>query len=352
MTKKNIEKYYMAGAILLLSLLMLNFINVNFLTGQLSQMAENARPARINVTILESDCTYCYNITATANMLNNYNITSEQTYSLGSAEASKLIQQYGITKLPTIIITGELNKTLITGYKNTTNALIFDTQKAPYYDLAKSKVTGQVSATIIAESDCAVCQNMNSVITQLSQAGVYIKQTTTKERENATSIITQYNITKLPALILSKEIDDYNSSSSLTQIGFQNKGELILQATTAPYSDAMTGATRGETQLIILNDSACGNCTDIGGMNKQILTQGYGLYITNTTTIDINSTEGMALIAKYNITKVPTTISTGDVSVYAALSQVWPQVGSVESDGNYVFRTLTVLGNVTYKTIG
>ena len=76
----------------------------------------------------------------------------------------------------------------------------------------------------------------------------------------------------------------------------------------------------------------------------------YGVYVKDKETLDI--TQGKSLIDKYKIEKVPTIILTGDVETYISLTQVWKQVGSVETDGTYVFRSVEQMGKYRDLTTG
>ena len=56
----------------------------------------------------------------------------------------------------------------------------------------------------------------------------------------------------------------------------------------------------------------------------------------------MSSDEGVALLGKYGIKKVPTMILSGDMDSYPALTGIWSQVGTVK-DGVYVFQNVEVL---------
>jgi len=116
---------------------------------------------------------------------------------------------------------------------------------------------------------------------------------------------------------------------------------IIINATTSPGTIVSTDTT--STALItFLTDSGCANCYDVT-INEQILTQQYSLNVT-TKTVDVNSVEGIALIAKYSITKIPTFIVTGsEATGNQQLQTVWSTVGTVETDGVMVFRSPEVM---------
>jgi hypothetical protein len=54
--------------------------------------------------------------------------------------------------------------------------------------------------------------------------------------------------------------------------------------------------------------------------------------------VGITSTEGKALVKKYNISVVPTLIFDSEASLYPTISGVWKNVGTVEKDGSLVMR--------------
>lgn len=61
-------------------------------------------------------------------------------------------------------------------------------------------------------------------------------------------------------------------------------------------------------------------------------------------TYEANSTEGMALIKKYNITAVPTVLYSPDASYYQDFDKVWLyQNSTIASDGWHVFRSFNVI---------
>ena len=80
-------------------------------------------------------------------------------------------------------------------------------------------------------------------------------------------------------------------------------------------------------------------------MHNQILTspQTFAIKLDKETSVDAGDAAGKQLIAKYNITQVPTVILSSEVSAYPA-SQALKQFFSIESDGSYIFRKLSVVG--------
>ncbi|MFA5406648.1 MAG: thioredoxin family protein [Candidatus Nanoarchaeia archaeon] len=91
-----------------------------------------------------------------------------------------------------------------------------------------------------------------------------------------------------------------------------------------------------QTIITFLVDGACTDCYDVT-VNEGIV-ESYGVSV-ETITYDVSSTEGQALIALYNIIKIPAFIIEGDEAFNNAdLVSAWQSVGTIESDGAMVFR--------------
>ncbi|MEW6035696.1 MAG: hypothetical protein AB1529_03730, partial [Candidatus Micrarchaeota archaeon] len=119
-----------------------------------------------------------------------------------------------------------------------------------------------------------------------------------------------------------------------------------------PYVDLLDNRSiRGFVDAIYLNDSSCADCFDVASLSDYI-SQSAGLAVVNSTSYDINSSEGQALASKYNITAVPTVLYSPEASYYPSFTGLWvSQNNTVESDGWFVFRAYPLLSGVTYRNI-
>lgn len=116
-----------------------------------------------------------------------------------------------------------------------------------------------------------------------------------------------------------------------------------------PYRDVTKGQIVGLVDVVYLTDSSCTDCYKPQEVHKNILTQGFGVGIRSEQSVDANSPYGKSLVSKYKITQVPTLLISPEVAEYSGIKQVWPQVGTTEPDGWYVFRQVSRLGSVIYK---
>ena len=108
-----------------------------------------------------------------------------------------------------------------------------------------------------------------------------------------------------------------------------------------PYWDIKDNEAKGLVTVTYVTDDSCSDCYNVQ-VHKTIL-ENYGVFIANKSTVDISSIEGQSLISKYSITKVPTIIVSSDLQYYQAIIKVWTQVGTVEDDGNYIFRNVSLV---------
>ncbi len=233
------------------------------------------------------------------------------------------------------------------------NSRFSDNSGPTAQDLAAGKkVPGPVKATLIVDLGCKDCSNPGLLEEALKNAGVAFSESQTYpfSGQTGSELMAKYNVTKVPAIILSKEFGDYGQlASSWPQIGsVEPDGAYVLRKIQPPYLDISTKKVVGRVRLVELVDANCTECYDVS-LHRSI-TPRFGIAnFTSMDRYDINSTKGAELAAKYNITKVPTILLSPEASKYESLGAVWPQVGSVENDGWYVFRAAEGMG--AYKDL-
>lgn len=324
---------------------------------------EQSRPAKIEVTTITfSECKECYDVKTALEDLKkqNINITKEETFDYNSDKGKELVEFYRIQRLPTLIIRGETNKTDQlqrywdhVGEQRGTNyeTVLYTNIVPPYYDMFEGRILGRVSITNLIDSTCDKCVSLTGIVDAFKQAGVKVVEEKTVEykSEEGKRLVSKFGVREIPALIISKDILDYNSIQQVwNQLNTTEKeGFFALHSAVPPYIDVSTDKVVGLVTLIMLNDKTCNVCYDVL-INKQILAQ-FGVVTNKEFSYDISSDEGKDLIKKYNITKVPIIILDPETKVYTTFTQVWPQVGTVESDGWYVMRSPVALG--TYKDL-
>ncbi len=205
----------------------------------------------------------------------------------------------------------------------------------------------KLKVTIVASKDCTDCWDTSLFTEALKQQPnvtvtgentVYTSDAKTKD------LISKYKLDKVPTILISGNLSD---DQELTKFLTSSMGEIIdkvfvLRQIIPPYIELASGQERGKVAITLITDQSCKTCYD-AQLHLRALSN-IGIITNNVSTVDISSDAGKSLLKQYNIKKVPTFIMTGDLQAYQGLAQVWDQVGTVASDGTYVFTKVELMG--------
>lgn len=318
-------------------------------------LKEKLKPVDINlVKITLESCSFCFDVEKAVEELKkqNVNITKEESFSSNSLEGKELIAKYDIKILPTILASGETNKSeQLTNYfkekgeiKDST--FIYTSLTPPYFNTQSQKIDGIVSITHLVDSSCEKCLDLTPISSLLKEQGIYIpteKSIEYNSREGQ-DLIKKFEIKEIPAILISKEINYYGDvKDSLVQSGAKEKeGFYAVHSNTPPYRDLSQNRIFGLVDVIYLIKEDCPVCYDVS-VNRNVLLR-RGMVINKEDTYNINSAEGKQIIQKYGISKVPLIIISPDAKYYPSFERVWESVGTVESDGWFVMRKPEVIG--------
>ena len=342
-------------AVLIAVVLLVNTIQIlgvnNILSGE-----EPAKP-EIKATLITADCKECTDTQALfTQLVGSKEFDAEDaTLSMTDSYAKKLMEKYSITKLPAIVVEGDVETLKLEGFVKTDDALVFQSL-APYYDVMSGSVKGKVTIMFITADPamCPSCETKPWLGDSLKQAGVLIESETTYSSisKMGSDLISMYHITKLPAYVMSKDAGEYEQIAlAWTQYGtIESDGAMVMRNLQAPYYDLAEKKVRGQLTMIGLVDATCKECYNVS-VHEQIFQSNFGVVFSDKKLYDIATAEGKNLLKQYNITKVPTIVVKGDVDAFPSLKQAWPQVGNVAADGAYVFHKVEVLQGLTYKDL-
>lgn len=199
-------------------------------------------------------------------------------------------------------------------------------------------------------NDCDNCYDMSnavSFIKRQTSVKILTEKILAYTDKEAQEIISENNIKTLPALVITGETLQDNVMPLWNSMGVEFVGNTVFVSGIPPYYSLDEQKIVGLVQIIKLTDNSCVECYDVE--NHMTILPRFGVYVDKSIPYDVSSTNGNTLVQKYNITKVPTIILSSDASVYSALDNVWRDVGTVESDGQYVFRAVEQMG--TYKDL-
>lgn len=341
----------------LLVILAFGFYNV----WQINKQIEDLKPtppviSKIQITVLAApDCEDCLDIsqlTDAVKQIPNTEITEETTLELDAAE--EFIEKYNISRLPALLLTGEVENLTLQGLIKMDNALVFAQSPPLYYDVVLERIVGQVEVIFLKDESCAQCSDIEKLIPQFEQVGVKVTKQISLDITDpqAKGFIDTYDIKKVPTILLNSEALVYDIISQVWEAvgSVEDDGRLVLREATPPYKDLENNKVRGIVDVTFITYKACEECYNVS-MHKEILEQNFAMVIGSEIFRDVDSVEGKRLVKDYELTLVPTVLLSEEAGVYAAVEQVWEQIGTIEEDGTYVFRNIDKLSGITYKDL-
>lgn len=347
-----------AAVVILLILAVFQAYQARALTQKVIAMEANAaeknRLPSIEVTAIEADdcaqCTPLASITAQITAA-RANVTKSTLLKSADSKSQQLIREYSIRRLPTVIVTGEVDKASLEAFTRVGDALVHAQTAPPYMDAATGSVKGLVSLTYVNASGCKECPDLMPALQQLrSQVKVKEVRIVDYGSSEGSAVVKEYDMLRLPGILVSNDVTEYPLGAQLAQVGSVKKGGAIALGANPPYLNTSTGKVDGIANLIMLNDSSCAQCYDVT-IHLPIVERGFQVYLNSTKTVDVSSAEGKELVSRYGITAAPTILITGDVSAYTRLASVWGTVGTVEKDGTYVFSAMSAIAGSPYKNL-
>lgn len=358
--KFKIEYLYIGIAVILGLILLFNiFLTLSLnkeLKNKSADIKEKLKPGKIELmAIKNSKCGDCFDIGAAISIVRNSkaNITKESALEFDSKEAKELINKYKIEKIPAIILTGEIDKISVQGFAKQDNAMLFSNVLPPYTNSLTGRVEGKVSMYVLKDVNCAKCNDIGILIAQIKAAGVkiYNEKNLAINSSEAQEIVNKYKIDFVPSLVLSKDAGVYDIvQKAWLQIGTkESDGTYVLRIVYPPYVNLTTGELKGLVKITYLTDKSCSECYNVS-LHEQILSspQSFAMKLDEKESYDISDSKGKELIARYNITLVPTVILSKGAGDYPA-SQALKQFFTIAEDGSFVFRVPQALG--AYKDL-
>ena len=338
------------GLILIFSIYQTFSIN-STIKDKAAKAAEIAKPAKIELSIIkDSRCKDCFDASQLVTFIKTakVEVISEKNVDFDSAGGKVLLAKYNLDKVPTVVVTGEIDKINLKGFEKKDSALVFTQVPAPYVNTTSGETIGRISLVTVSDIACAKCGDITKLINQMKASGIKIveQKNISSSSDEGTALISKYNLDFVPTIILSKDADAYPIvNQAWIQLGTKEAdGSYVLRTVYPPYINLTTGKLSGIVDIVYLTDKSCAECYNVS-VHNQILTspQTFAVKFDKQATVDISDAAGKELLAKYNITKVPTVILSNEVSVYPG-SQALKQFFSIEKDGSYVFRQPSVVG--------
>lgn len=199
------------------------------LSTSLAKFIEPFRKPEINLLVLiDKNCKECFDINIIYNSIkssNNYVIKSEKVEDYKNY--LNLIKSLKIDKIPSIIISGEVEKVAnifsrIPGYRKVEDKIVIESYP-PFLSLSDNKIYGIVDIIYLVPRNCTKCYDV-TLHKRILEEGYLVKigkeKTVYTDEEEGKELIKKYNITAVPTIILSKDISYYYLLASIwDQVG-------------------------------------------------------------------------------------------------------------------------------------
>lgn len=196
----------------------------------------------VKVTHLVADCEQCTDVSRITQQLSNAGIAiqEEETLPASSPEGKKIIQQFNITKVPTLLFSEDmLLYPDVAAVWETVGTVeqgkaIMREVPPPYLELDTGKIKGLVEITKIVDEECQECYNISNHETILQQSfNVHFvkEETIAAGSARGRRLLREYNLTKVPTMLLSEEAQDYPGLiSAWEEVGtIEEDGTLVLR---------------------------------------------------------------------------------------------------------------------------
>lgn len=291
---------------------------------------------------------------------NNVTVSTE-TLLATDAKAAELISKYSIKKLPVLIVSGDTDKitglhekwvSLNYGSVESDGTLVVRSQLPIFFDWDKKALVGAVKMIALNDASCKQCApHVPKENFQVLNIKIVEEKDVDISSEEGAMLLQKYNITKVPTVILSSDVKAYKQYSSLRDlVSEQEDGSVVLKYPVPLYHDLLTGKIVGSVFIIYIVDSECTECVSLQQL-QTLLKDDFALKPYQEDVIEYSSLAAQELIQKYNISKIPSVVISGEVEPYYLLKQLWSNFGIVAEDGTYVFTNPNAFGKGSYRDL-
>ena len=205
--------------------------------------------------------------------------------------------------------------------------------------------------TYIVDNECEQCFDITLFGDMLKEAdplSVVESKSVQYNSKEGEKLIKEHGLTKIPALVAEGDINKNEEIKTvLTEIGEITEDVFVFSNVRPPFINLENNDIVGEFEIIYLKDESCTECYDVT-LHRNAL-ENLQLQPSEEKIVDYGSEQGKKLVEDYNIETIPTIILTGELSEFIGFNDLWKQVGTIEEDGTYIFRSIETMGK--YKDL-
>ena len=182
-------------------------------------------------TLKDLECTKCNDLSMLIAQIKGagVKIYEEKNIDVGSDEGKELSKKYNIGFAPTIILSKDASAYGIIqqawpqiGSKENDGAYVLRAVNPPFINLTTGKLRGLVDITYLTDKSCIDCYDVaqhREILTSPQSFAIKLDKEETIDISDTKGkeLISKYNITQIPTIILSSEVSAYPSNLALKQ---------------------------------------------------------------------------------------------------------------------------------------
>ncbi len=204
---------------------------------------------------------------------------------------------------------------------------------------ATVQVRPKLKVFSVLSLNCTECSGTAGVIAQLESAGSDFNNTNIEYTSLlGKELVQNYNLTKIPSVVISGEINLPSINYTLSTIGNVTKDAVIFDSPEPVYLDLKTGKKVGIVQVTYLSTKYCKECSDFSNLLDLLRQSGIYIDTNENSVVPSETAAGKALVKQYNLTRLPGLILSNDAGAYREFEKAWAEIGNVEYDGSFVLK--------------
>lgn len=207
--------------------------------------------------LMDSHCDKCNNLTVLINQIKNAGIkfSEQRNIDVKGDEGKALIKKYNIDFAPSLVLSKDAEAYTViqkawpqVGTKESDGSYVLRLVNPPYINLTTMKLRGMVNIIYLSDKSCTECYDVilhKEILTSPQSFAMKFDREETLDISDARGkeLIANYNITKVPTVILSDEAGAYPIKVALRQFySFEKDGSYVFRALSAlgVYKDLTT----------------------------------------------------------------------------------------------------------------
>ncbi|MEK7072672.1 MAG: hypothetical protein AAB969_03820 [Patescibacteria group bacterium] len=233
--------YGLGGALIILIVVLLvmfggkikdKITGKNTNTNTNTNIAVSADAPKLRITVITSkDCEgKCFDIDLFLNALkqNGINKVGTETLNIEDNAGKDLVDKYKIDKVPTVLISGELDKNPQLAQAWTAlgeiidNVFVFRKLIPPYIEVATGNLRGTFSLVYLTDQACTGCYDVKLHDTALGNLGLTTKDSKSLDisSDEGKDLIKKYAISEVPTILMKGDLAEYTGLQQIwPQVG-------------------------------------------------------------------------------------------------------------------------------------